>query len=334
MVRTALLAAAATLAATAACGSGRTPDRDLGDLVVAPDEKVAPIDVPRAAREPSELGRAIALPYHEVVTRLGVHTLVLHDAVVVHEGANQVDALTTDTTVELGADGAWHALSNNSADYGREAIWSGGALYLRPRYARWHKRAPNDEAEPDALRDEYAGELAAVWDLLAPGVELSDRGARTVAGRGGKVIEVKLSPSPKKPQAEPLAQRKWRESRVVEAAAGEVVLDDATGVPLAAKLAGKVAFMRDGRRFTLTVDLTAEVKDVGTAAAITLPAPEETVATPERLKEVDDRDAILKGIAPPIRAEGDEPAPAAATPPAAPAPAPATATPAGKDESP
>jgi hypothetical protein len=224
----------------------------------------------------------------------------------VHEGANQVNALTVDTTIELGDKATWHAVANNSEDYGREAIWTGDALYLRQRYARWHKRAPNDELEPVALRDDYAAELAAVWDLLSPGIELSDRGARTVAGRGGRVIEVKLSPSPKKPAAEPLTQRKWRETRVVEAASGEVVLDTDTGAPLAIKLAGKLAFVRDGRRFTMTIDATSAVRDIGQVVAIALPPAEEVVATPERFKEVDDRDALLKNLAPPIKAQLDD----------------------------
>jgi hypothetical protein len=316
-----VLVAVAALAGAAGCSSGRTPDRDLGGLVVAPDDQVKPIDVGRAARDAAELGRAIALPHHEAAQRLGPHTTSLRSAVTVTEGTKQVDALTTETTIELGADGAWHAVSNNTADYGREAIWAGGALYLRPRYARWHKRAPNDDAEPAALRDDYAAELAAVWDLLAPGIEVTDKGARTVAGRAGRAIEVKLAPSPKPAPPEPLVQRKWRESRVVEAAAGEVVLDAETGVVLSAKLAGKLAFSRDGRRFTMAIDAGAELRDVGAAVAITLPPPEEVVATPERIKEVDDRDALLKGIAPPIRAEGGSAAAAPAPAPAAPAPA-------------
>jgi len=316
MVRTTLVALA--LAALAACGSGRTPDRDLGSLVVAPDDGKQPIDLAKAATDPGELGRALAVPAQEVAAQLGPHATTLHSTVVVHEGANQVDALTTDTTIELGDAGAWHAVSNNTADYGREAIWSDGALYLRPRYARWHKRAPNDAHEPDALRDEYASELAAVWDLLAPGLALTDRGARTVAGRAGRVVEIKLSPSPRKPPTEALTQRKWRESRVVEAASGEVVLDAGSGVPLAAKLTGKVSYSRDGRRFTMTIDASTEVRDVGTAVAIALPAPEDVVATPERLREVDDRDALLKNIAPPIHAGDDDGS--AAAPPTPPTP--------------
>jgi hypothetical protein len=284
----------------AACGSGRTPDRDLGGLVVAPDETARPIDLGRAVRDPVELGRAIAVPHHDVARQLGPHVTTLRNATLVHDGATQVEALTVDTTIELGDAGAWRAVSNNSADYGREAIWSGGWLYLRPRYARWHKRAPNDEREPVTLSDEHGAELAAAWDLLAPAIGLSDRGTRTVAGRGGRVIELSLSPSPRKPAAEPLTQRTWRETRVVEAVAGEIVLDAETGVPLAAKLTGKLAFVRDGRRLTMTLDVSAAVRGIGIPVAIALPPPEDVVATPERRKEVDDHNALLENIAAPV----------------------------------
>lgn len=288
--------------ALAACDSGRTSDKDLGPLVVKPDDTIAPIDVAKAARDAGELDRAVGLPDHEIERLLGPHGTTFKSTTVVTEGATQVDNLTIETTIELGADGAWHATSNNSADYGRETIWSGGALYLRPRYSRWHKRAPNDKLEPAALRDAYAGELAAAFDLLAPGVALSDKGARTVAGRNGRVIGVALSTSPRKPPAEKLTQKKWREGRLVESVAGEIVLDDKTGVPLSAQLTGKLAYTRDGRKFEMAIDVSQAVRDVGTAVAIAVPAAGEVVATPERLREVEDRNAMLDGIAPPIGA--------------------------------
>ena len=39
--------------------------------------------------------------------------------------------------------------------------------------------------------------------------------------------------------------------------------------------------------------------------AITAPAEAEVVATPERKREVDERDYLLQGIAPPIRKNAD-----------------------------
>ncbi|HSN24732.1 MAG TPA: hypothetical protein VLT45_00555, partial [Kofleriaceae bacterium] len=223
--------------------------------------------------------------------------------------------------IELGDAGAFHGVYTNSADYGREVIFVGGQLYLKPRYQRWHARAPEGPEEPAQIENDMYGAIAATWDLLAPGAELTDQGPAQVGGRAGRKIAVKLSPSPKKPPAEKLAQRKWREKRTIDAVSGEVILDADKGVPLSVKLTGTVGFTRDNRRFSMKITLQSEVSGIGVAATVKAPDPEDTVATPERLREVDDRDFLLQGIAPPLRKNPDgspvTPAPAAPPAPAA-----------------
>ncbi len=85
---------------------------------------------------------------------------------------------------------------------------------------------------------------------------------------------------------------------------GEVILDAEKAVPLAVKLTGTISFMRDGRRFQMKVKLDAKVASLG-ATAIAAPDAAEVVATPERLREVDDRDKLLEGIAPPARRQSE-----------------------------
>ncbi|MDB4956474.1 MAG: hypothetical protein JWO36_4043 [Myxococcales bacterium] len=301
--------------ALGACGRSQgVSDRDLGGLVVAPKQHAEPIELDLAAKDPAELGRALMLPEHAVVAALGPHATGISTATVVNEGGNQVDALDDHTTIELGDRGAFHAVYTNSADYGREATFTGGKLYLRPRYQRWHGRAPEQADEAEKLRDQFYEPIAATWDLLAPGAELTDRGGVQVAGRSGRKIEVKLAASPLAPPAEALVQRKWREQRSIDALSGEIVLDTEKGVPLSVKLAGTVGFSRDGRRFKMKLTLQSDVSAVGQAAAIAAPPSEEVVATPERLREVDDRDLLLQGIAPPLRKTPDGPTVAPATP--------------------
>lgn len=315
MIRTAF---AASLALCACGRSQGVSDRDLGGLVVAPRHQAAPIELERATKDPGELGRALMLPEHTVATAIGAHAIGISSATVVTEGGVQVSNLDDHTTIELGDKGAYHAIYTNSADYGREATFANGTLYLRPRYQRWHGRAPEAADEPEKLRDQFYEPIAATWDLLAPGVELSDRGAAQVAGRAGRKIEVTLAGSPQPAAPEPLAQRKWRENRLIEALTGEVVLDAATGVPLHVKLAGTIGFSRDGRRFSMKVSVVSDVSAVGQVVAIAAPLPEDVIATPERLREVDDRDLLLQGIAPPLRKSADSaiPAPPAGPPPA------------------
>ncbi|MGN6108397.1 MAG: hypothetical protein ACTHU0_25050, partial [Kofleriaceae bacterium] len=227
--------------------------------------------------------------------------------------------------IELGDGGSYHAVYTNSADYGREAIFSGGKLYLRPRYQRWHARAPETTDEPAAVRDQYFGALAAAWDLLAPGVELTDRGQVQVGGRVGRKIEIKRAASPAKPPEEPLSQRSWREGRTIDQVSGEIVIDAEKAVPLSAKLDGTIGFTRDGRRFSMKLGVATQIAAIGAPVAVAVPAEGEVVATPERLREVDDRDFLLQGIAPPLRRNPDgtaatpQPASAAAAGSAAPA---------------
>jgi len=83
------------------------------------------------------------------------------------------------------------------------------------------------------------------------------------------------------------------------------VLDAERGVPLAVKLTGKVGFLRDGKRFAMAVSVDSAVSGIGTASVIVPPGEADVVATPERRREVDDRDYLLQGIAPPLRRNPD-----------------------------
>ena len=286
------------------CGCGRAqgiPDQDLGGLVIAPKPKSDPIDVERAAKDAGELGRAIALPERAIATALGPHVMTIATTTTVSEAGKTVEELSDRVAVELGDKGAYHAVYTNSADYGREVTWLGGKLYLRPRYQRWHERAPETPDEPDRLRDELCEAIGATWELVGPGAEVNDLGVAQAAGRAGRKIAIQLAADAKHVPAETLVQRKWREQRTIDELYGEVVLDADKGVPLAIKLAATISFTRDHRHFTMKVALDATTSSIGQATAITAPGADDVVATPERLREVDDRDFLLQGIAPPLR---------------------------------
>jgi hypothetical protein len=301
-----------------ACGRGKgVPDDQLGGLVVEV-KPPAKIDVATAAGDVEELSRALASTHTAVVAALGPHAATIDTKTIVEEGGKQVSELADHAELAVGDAGSFKAVYTNSADYGREAIFSGGKLYLRPRYQRWHGRAPETPEEPAAIREQYFGAIAAIWDLVAPGAELITREVVQVAGRPGRKVELELTPTPRDNPRESVSQRRWRESRTVQNLAGEVILDAETGMPLAAKLTGNVAFTRDGRRFVMKLQLDAKITSVGTAQ-IAAPAEAEVVATPERKREVDDRDFLLHDIAPSIRKNPDGTAVKPATPDPAPA---------------
>lgn len=297
MIRTALVVALAT-----SCGrSDGVPDRELGGLVIAPKREDTAIDVARAVKDPAELGRALAQGDRAIAAAIGPHELAIATTTTVDEGAARVSALDERATIEVGEAGAFHGVYTNSEDYGREVTFVAGKLYLRPRYQRWHGRAPEAADEPGKLRDGFAEAVGATWELVAPGVELDDRGVVQVAGRSARKIEFKLAPTPRPIPAEPLAQRQWRAHRTIDAVAGTVLLDADKRVPLAVELVGTIGFSRDGRRFAMKVSVKSELSAIGKAATIVAPPEGDVVATPERLREVDDRDFLLHGIAPPLR---------------------------------
>lgn len=307
-------AMATVLAGLALAGCGRSrgvPDKALGGLVLAPPPPDEHVDVAKAARDPAQLGRALRLPEHAIAAALGpIAMSVATDTTVDAGGAGgkPVSELSERASVETGDKGAFHGVYDNSDDYGREVIFVGGKLYLRPRYQRWHVRAPETDGEPQALRDGFTDAIGATWDLLAPGAALSDGGAVEVAGRPGRRIVVALAKTPRPVPKETLAQRAWRQTRTVDALSGEVVLDAQKGVPLRVKLAGAIGFTRDGQHYEMKLSVGSEVTSIGQVAAIAAPADDQVVATPERLREVDDRDFLLHGIAPSIKKQPPTPA--------------------------
>ncbi len=309
---------ALALLAVAACGtSGGTPDEELPGLVHAPADTAPSIDVARAGKDAAVLTAALTMAERHVVKALGGHTLTAKSSVTIREGATQVEQLASEVTLEVDASGAFHATENNSADYGREVIFTGGTLYLRPRYARWHGRAPEDDAELVKLKDDLGSTLAAHVDLVASAISVADRGAVEQAGRPAHRIAIDRMQAPAAPPAQTLKQRAWRTGSTVNALAGDIVLDAKTGVPLHAHLEASVEFARDGHRYTMAIVVDHDITAIGAPHPIGAPPAAEVVATPERLHEVDERDTLLDGMAPPARKKTTAPAAAdpAPTPP-------------------
>ncbi len=293
--------AIACLAVGLGCGRAQgVDDKDLGNLVVAPAVSTEAIVVTRAATEPAELSRAMMQPYGAVSAALGAHRTEMTVVTRVEEAAQVTTDMTETTVLELGDKDAYHGTYGNTADYGREVIFDGASLFLRPRYQRWHQRAPESPTEAVEQRDKFYAPIAATWELIAPAVDVADKGATTFAGRNARKIELRQAAKAAPNPPEKLVQRKWREARVIHDVSGEVILDAERAIPLSVKLVGTIELMRDRRNFKMTVTLTSTVTKIG-AAAITPPETAEVVATPERLREVDERDKLLEGIAPPSR---------------------------------
>ena len=320
---------------TSACSTdGRVRDRDLGGLVTADRSKGAgrPPDPTRAGRDPDELGRALAQPWSVAVKALGPHRLTVRSVVEVREGGAVLEHLDDTTTLDVADADTFHGTYENNQDYGREAVYLAGALYQRPRYARWHQRGPETDDEPAQVRDQFAATLGDYYALLARGVELSARGAVQEAGRAATPITLALASRPRAATPAAVTQRSWRDDATVSAVTGEIVVDQATGVALRARLQGTIGFVRAGKPLTMTIEVEQSVA-LG-PQTVTAPPEEEVVTTPTRLREVDDRNMLLRGLAPSVGTSAPDPltgSPAGAPAGADPGSAAGSATPATPD---
>jgi len=296
----ALLAVVAGASAAAGCGSGDgRPDEELSGLVHAPKPTGDSIDVGRASRDITELLRAAALTHGQVGALLGAHTVTGRSHTEVHEKGAVVETIEDEIGIEFDAKGNFHAQLDNSKEYGRDVYFVDGWLYLRPRYGKFHRRQPNDDGEPARIRGEVYGSVAAALDLLAPGMTLADGGAIQVAGRSGRLVKISTAREPRKPPPQPLVQRKWRETAAVREATGELILDAKTGVMLRAQLKGAVSFQRDGRAFEMRLDTRHELGTFGSVEEVEAPAADLVVVEGDPRHELDERDSLLEGIAPP-----------------------------------
>jgi hypothetical protein len=279
------------------CGGEEAEQRDIPGLVVAARPAARPVEVDRAARDVAELVRAAALPHAAVTAALGAHHLEVETSLEVREGGQVVEALTDKATIDIAAGGDYHAWLDNSRDYGRDVYFVDGALFLRPRFGKFHRRPPIDDGEPARIRDEIAGSLGATLELVAPGTAATDAGARQVAGRPARVVTLGPGSGPR-PGALPEHQA-WRQDAVIKEVSGEVVLDAASGAPLGGELRAVVEFQREGRHFAMALSVRHAVSAIGEVPAIAAPAAEQLVTGTEVPRELDEREALLDGIAPP-----------------------------------
>lgn len=300
---------AALLATAATSCRGPEEDRDgpadeAGGLVAAEAPAAdAPVDVSLAARDPGALLRAAAMPHHQVSALLGSHVYWATSSVevTVDPGgdAEAVEQLEVTARIELDGPERFRAVVESSADYGREIIFAGGHLHLRPRHGRFHRRAPDATDEPARLRDQIYAELHGNLDLFATGLAVRDGGDTDMDGRPVRRVELARVEVPHRRRPSAAPQHAWRSSIEVEELSGEILLDRETGVPLAATLDGVVHARRDGRLLRMRVSVEHGIETIGEPVTVT--PPEDWVATSIRSRELEERERLLKDIAQPAR---------------------------------
>ena len=268
--------------------------------------KPVPPDVGRAASDPGVLVAAALRPWRDGARALGAHTFLGTHTLELREGSTVLEKLDEKTSLLAADDGALAVRYSNDRGYGRELYFrpatpqAGALIWVRPGFGKFHRRPPAEEDEPWRVADETFATLAADLELAQSGLGIEDGGAVTHLGRPARKIRLvrgKARSAPKEKRPE----RAWRETIVVDALAGELILDDATGALLDGRLDAAVTFERDGKRLTLQVSGTHAVADLGARIAPTWPADAESVDTPRRTTEFAERTELLDGLAAPPR---------------------------------
>ncbi len=281
-------------------GEGR-PDSELGNLVISPSTEVAKVELDSAAVDADALLSAVELPHTWLGSSLGAHRIEGTTWVEVREGGQVVSELSDVLRIDFDGEDRFAATLDTSNDYGRHAIYDGANLFLRPRYGLYHKRAPQTETEAAEIRTDMAAAAGDYLGLLARGLEVSDRGPKTRDGRSVRQVELKLAPKPRRVADETLTQKRWRNSIEVKTLSGQVDLDVESGAPVYIQLDGSIVFSREGRSFQMFVKAERSILEIGHTRAVQAPGDEASLSIGIRPRELDERDALLRNIAPPAR---------------------------------
>ncbi len=282
------------------CSKDNEPEPDLGGLLHAAPGPSAP-NIEEAREDVPALESAVGYPHHLVAKALGAHRVRSKFETSVTSGGQSVDTLTSTLELLYDSSSSFSLRRSNDKDYGRDVIFNGTDLYLRPRFGKYHKRAPEAATEPIAVLDQMLSAPSAQLALVAPGAAVKRSRDELVSSRAAIIIELEKASSPRKRAEEPTKQRKWRESATTESITGSIALDKETGVLLSAKIESVVSYTRDGQNFRMALSIDHQVVDIGTAETITVPEEGETVAAPRLLAELEERESLLRGIAPPAR---------------------------------
>ena len=279
--RPALALLASALLGAAGAGCARGPDADAKARVLAPVAPPAPAPPPPDLAAPRPL---LALDAGEAARRLGsfewrgqVRFTVTRQGdsaarlqVAERHHLRQLATGEFEVESEVDAGGGPGALT------GKHLIFAGGLTYARNKYAPWRERPTDRGRDARRYREESFGLLADLARLYGAALVLTPTGADEVLGRPVRRYLVSLSADPAAPAAEPSPRvfgsggpdedtrrhLAFLDGRVPVAAGGELLLDEATGVPLRAKVSGAFS-LKDDPRVRVQLELSSDVKALG-----------------------------------------------------------------------
>jgi hypothetical protein len=266
--------ALAMLLPLASCRGGS--DADARDRALAVGRKAAP-----AAFDFAKPLEALRVTPDDAAARLGsfaweggvVWTVAKAGAPPLH--ATERHRVRQLATGEFDADAEVDPGTGPSAVTGRHVVFTDGLTYARGKWAPFRER-PNDRGrDARRFRDESFGVAAAVADLLGHSLRATPAGEVTVLGRAARRFTLSFASAPPPAAAAPpeglpdggydadtRRHLDFLDGRAPTAAAGELVLDASSGVPLSIELTAAFG-QRSDPQLRADVAVSAGIKTVG-----------------------------------------------------------------------
>ena len=180
-------------------------------------------------------------------------------------GLNPPQDLTTETQLRMDRTGNFSLEETNNLDNGRIVVLQNDVLSVQLKYGKL-VRHPAREPEPTHILQEALGGPFTIWELLA-----SLHGIVTEKAEAG-TIRFTLKPDVTgTATAGPGPLRSWREGATIKSGAGEVVIDEATGLPTEARLHLGFRASRNNHPVTGHLDVRFSLKNIGGVPELSAP---------------------------------------------------------------
>jgi hypothetical protein len=266
---------------------------------------------PKALDSEGELEKAVTVSAAEVAKKLGSHRLSQSAKMQLQTGAKK-SSLEEKWKFEIDGKGGVHANHENDHGFGFETLVVDGSIYARPLYGRYVRRAIEGD-EIERLQAEQMNVLSGYLQVLGRFAERKEGGAVTHLGRPAHKVLLSLAGSPSRLRDKD-PNHVWRKNMKVSALSGEVIVDDASGLPLKAQLDATYTTQRQPLiddsgaqtprpgEIQVVLAYRGDVEDVGVVPALT--APSDFVANANRPRPMLDRQELLEGLVTPSPATG------------------------------
>jgi len=291
--------------ATLCCGGEPKDEGDLSGLLSKPTPIKSPIDFQKVKTQPSELLRALSQPFNQKQKALSLKTISWAQ---ITKNEKIIKDLEVITTLVLDSAGNFHAIQNNSKDYGREIIFLDGYLYLRSRYGHFHKRRPNNSHEVKKLKNQLFHEVAAYLGLLKNDIHLN---TTEDTYQGHPVLRISITKG--KSQKPSIAAEKkkdsslkWRDTVQVANVTGEILMDSQHRFPRKVNANATLSYLEDKIPFAMKIRIDSNISQKSEEKRIIAP-PADRIVSLDLYTDAEDRKILLEGLAPPERQPGQIP---------------------------